>query len=141
MYKKSTLHWSAYPQREQDKNLAMAWIDYKKACDMAPQSWKINGLKMYKISDEDKLYRENHENLESGIDSRREKLSWNKDPKRYIPLRCSVTIIYYDYDDATQPHTHKCTTGYKLTKSQEKIIQLMYMNDISLPKMKKNWKL
>ena len=31
------------------KNLAMAWINYKKAYDIAPQSWIINGLKMYKI--------------------------------------------------------------------------------------------
>ena len=34
------------------KNLAMAWIDYKKAYDMVPHSWIINSLKMYKISDE-----------------------------------------------------------------------------------------
>ena len=34
------------------KNLAMAWIDYKKAYDMVPQSWIINCLKMYKISRE-----------------------------------------------------------------------------------------
>ena len=30
------------------KNLTMAWIDYKKANDMVPQSWIINCLKMYK---------------------------------------------------------------------------------------------
>ena len=34
------------------KNLAMAWIEYKKAYDMVPQSWIINCLKMYKISHE-----------------------------------------------------------------------------------------
>ena len=34
------------------KNLAMAWIDYKKAYDVVPQSWIINCFKMYKISDE-----------------------------------------------------------------------------------------
>ena len=34
------------------KNLAMAWIDYKKAYDMVPQSWIIHCLKMYKISHE-----------------------------------------------------------------------------------------
>ena len=28
----------------------MEWIDYKKAYDMVPQSWKIDCLKMYKIS-------------------------------------------------------------------------------------------
>ena len=31
------------------KNLAMAWMDYKKAYDMVPQSWIIHCLKMYKI--------------------------------------------------------------------------------------------
>ena len=34
------------------KNLAMAWIDYKKAYDMVPQSLIIHCLKMYKISHE-----------------------------------------------------------------------------------------
>ena len=34
------------------KNLAMAWIGYKKAYDMVPQSWIINCLKIYKISHE-----------------------------------------------------------------------------------------
>ena len=33
------------------KNLAIAWIDYKKANDMVPQSWIIKCLKMYKISE------------------------------------------------------------------------------------------
>ena len=34
------------------KNLAMAWIDYKKAYDMVPHCWIINSFKMYKISNE-----------------------------------------------------------------------------------------
>ena len=34
----------------------------------------------------------------------------------------------------------KCTAGYKLSKLQEKINNLMYMDDIKLPKKKKNWK-
>ena len=34
------------------KNLAKAWIDYKKANDMVLQSWIINCLKMYKTSHE-----------------------------------------------------------------------------------------
>ena len=38
--------------KTRQKNLAMAWIDYKKAFDMVPQIWIINCLKMYKISDE-----------------------------------------------------------------------------------------
>ena len=46
---------------------------------------------------------------------------------------------------AMMPLNHilrKCTPEYKLTKSQEKINHLMYMDDIKLfAKMKKNWKL
>ena len=34
------------------KNLAMTWIDYKKAYDMVQQNWTINCHQMYKISDE-----------------------------------------------------------------------------------------
>ena len=34
------------------KNVVMARIDYKKTYDMVPQSWIIDCLKMYKISDE-----------------------------------------------------------------------------------------
>ena len=32
------------------KDLAMAWIDYKKAYDIVPPSWIINCHKMYRIS-------------------------------------------------------------------------------------------
>ena len=47
-----------------------------------------------------KLYRENQQNLESGIDSRRKKLSWSKDPKRYISRRLHDHTIH-NCDDAT----------------------------------------
>ena len=54
-----------------------------------------------------KLYWENYENLENGIDSRREKLSWNEDPERYIPERRAITTTICNSDDATEPHTQK----------------------------------
>ena len=46
---------------------------------------------------------------------------------------------------AMMPLNHilrKCTAGYKLSKSQEKVNHLMYMDDIKLfAKNVKNWKL
>ena len=53
-HRRATVHRSAHPQRDQDKtkNVAIAWIDYKEEYDMVPQSWIINCLKMYKISNE-----------------------------------------------------------------------------------------
>ena len=75
-----------------------------------------------------KLHRKDHANLETGADSRMKKLSWNKDPKRDFPRRCTIII-------AIMPLNHilrKCTVGYKLSRSQEKINHLMYMDDIKL---------
>ena len=69
---------------------------------MVQQSWIINYLKMYKISDEViYLYWENYENLESEIDNRRENLSWKDNLNRYIPRWCTITIAIYNFDDAT----------------------------------------
>ena len=59
------------------------------------------------ISRSHKLYRENYEKLESGIDIRREKLSWSKDLGRYIPGRCPITIAICNSDDTTKPYTQK----------------------------------
>ena len=90
------------------KNLAMAWIDYKKAYDLVPQSWIINCLKIYKISLETiNFIEKNHEKLESWINSRRKKLGWNKDPKRDFPRRCTITPTIHNCHDATKPHTQK----------------------------------
>ena len=97
----------------------MAWIDYKKAYDMVPQSRTINCLKMYKISHEVKLYRENHENLESGIDSR--SLAEAK-IQRGIFQGDALSLLLFII--AMMPLNHifrKCTAGCTLSRSQEKI--------------------
>ena len=48
-----------------------------------------------------KLHRTDHENLESGPDSRRKKHSWNKDPKRHFPRRCTIALTIHNSHDAT----------------------------------------
>ena len=62
------------------KNLAKAWIHHKKAYDKVPQSWIINCIFIEKTM--------------SGIDSRRKKLSWSKDPKRYFSRKCTITEMH-----------------------------------------------
>ena len=73
----------------------MLWIDDKKAYDIVPP----------RLSH--KVYRENHGNLESGIDSMRKKLSRGKDPVRNLPGRCTLTITILDSHDDTQLHIQK----------------------------------
>ena len=46
-------------QNETKKKLAMAWIDYRKAYEMVPQSWIIDCLKMHKICGEVTKFIEN----------------------------------------------------------------------------------
>ena len=48
-----------------------------------------------------KRYREKYENLENGIDSKRKKLSWSKDPKRYISRRYTITVTIHNCHDST----------------------------------------
>ena len=113
------------------KNLFMAWIDYKKTYDMLPQSWILHFLKMYKISH--KVINFIEQTMKTWkMHSRRKKHSWNKDPKRHLSRRCNSPLLFII---AMMPLNHilrKCTAGYKLSRSQEKINHLMYMDNIKL---------
>ena len=90
------------------KNLTMAWIDYKKAYDMIPQSWTAHCFKMNKMPDEViKFIEKNNRNMVSRIDSRRKNLSRSEDPERYIPGWFTITITICNSDNATQLHSQE----------------------------------
>ena len=81
-----TLHRSTHPKWEQYQTekssygldcLQKGLYGSTKLDDKLPQN-------VQNITWSHQLYRENQENHESGIDSRRKKLWWSKDPKRYI---------------------------------------------------------
>ena len=103
-HRRVTLHRSAHPKQEQDQTEKSSygldwlqkgiWYSPAKLDDKLPQN--VQNIKW-----SHRLYRENHENLESGIDSRREKLSWSEGPMRYISKRCTITITIHNCDDAT----------------------------------------
>ena len=111
----------------------MAWIDYKKAYDMVPQSWILHCLKMYKISHEVinfikqtmKTWRADLTAGERSIaETRIQRGIFQGDAPS--PLLFIITMM---------PLNHilrKCAAGYKLSTSQEKINHLMYMDDIKL---------
>ena len=99
-----TLHRSTHLKWEQDHTKKSSysqdwlqkgiWYGSKKLDNKLPQN-------VQNITWNHKLYLENHENLESGIDSSRKKLSWSKDPKRYISRRCIITVTIHNCHDAT----------------------------------------
>ena len=125
------------------KNLGMAWIDYKKSYYIVPQSWIINCLKMYKISDEVINF------IEKTMKTWKVELTAVGRSLAEVKVQRSIfqgdSLSPLLFIIAMMPLYHilrKCTAGYKLSKSQEKINHLMNMDDIKLfAKMKKNWKL
>ena len=124
------------------KNLAMVWIDYKKADDMVPQSWIINCLKMYKISHEIiNFIKKKMKNWGVELTAGGKSLAETK-IQRGIFLRDALSPLLFII--AMMPLNHilrKCTAGYKLSRSQKKINHLMYTDDIKiLAKNEKNGK-
>ena len=121
------------------KNLAMAWIDYKKAYDMVLQSWIIKCLKMYKISHEvinfiEKTMKTRKVELIAGGKS----LAETKIQRGIFQGNALLPLLFII---AMIPLNHilrKSTARYKLSWSQEKINPLIYMDDIKLF-AKKNW--
>ena len=92
-------------------------------------SWIINVGNITWIHN---LHRGNHENQENGIDNRREKLSWGKDTKGYISRNSAITATVHNWHNATKPNIQKFTARYELSRSEEKINYVMYMDDINL---------
>ena len=116
------------------KNLAIAWIDYKKAYDMVPHSWIINSLLMYKISDEiinfiDKTMK-TMKTVELTTGGR--KLAETKIQRRIFQGDALSPLLFIIAMMRLNHILKKCTTGYKLGRSQEKVNHLMYRDHIKL---------
>ena len=115
------------------KNLAMAWIDYKKAYDMVPQSWIINCLKMYKISHETiNFIEKTMKNWRVELTAGGKGLAETKIQRGIFQGDALSPLLFII---AMMPLNHKlkkCTAGYKLNRSQEKVNHQMYMDDIKL---------
>ena len=127
-----TLHRSTHPKWERDKteksSYSLDWL--QEGIWYAPTKLDITlSQNVQNITWRHKLHRTDHEHLESGADSRRKKHTWNKDPKRHLPRRCTIIIFII----AMMPLNRifrKCTAGYKLSRSLEKINHQMYMDEI-----------
>ena len=105
-----TLHRSTHPKWEQDKteksSYGLDWL--QKGIWYAPIKLDTTLFQnVQNITWSHKLHRTDHENLESGADSRRKKHSWNKDPKRHFPRRCTITLTIHNSHDATEQHSQK----------------------------------
>ena len=111
----------------------MTWIDHKKAYNMVPQSWILGCLKMYKITNQILQF------IEKTIQTWRVKFIAGG--KCLEQVRTQRGIFQRDakppllFVIAMMPLNHilrKCTAGFKINKSLEKINHLRYIDGIKL---------
>ena len=133
-HRRATLHWSTRLQREQDETEKSYYGVgcRQKGIWFGPANWIIKCLKVYKLSDEviQLSKKKKHVNLEltAGGKNLGEVMI-----QRGIFQRYALSPLLFVI--AMMPLNHilrKCTGGYKLSKSQEKINHLMYMDDIKM---------
>ena len=99
------------------KNLDMAWIDYKTAYDTVSQSWILNCLKMYEISDKvihfiEKTMKTWEVELIPGERSLAEAKVQRQDALSSLLFIIAMMLL----NDILR----KCTAGYKLSKIARK---------------------
>ena len=114
------------------KNLAMDWIDYKKASDMVPHSRIIDSLKMYKISDEVINYNKTMKTWRAELQGGGGSLAEAKIQSGIFQGDALSPLLFIIAMMQLNRILRKCRAGYKLSRSQEKINYLMCMDDIKL---------
>ena len=84
------------------KNVAMAWIDNKKADEIVPQSWIVEYFKMFKISDKVINYIiEAMKNWEVLLRTGGKTLAEVNIQRGIIERKCAFTIDVCNSNDAT----------------------------------------
>ena len=134
-HRRATLHWSVHPQQEQDQTDKSSYsLDWRQKSIWYGPAKLDNKLpqNVQNIRQSHKLYRENHENLESGLTAGWRSLAEVKIESGIFhgdvlsPLQFIIAMMPFNYI------LRKCTARYQFNKSQEKINHLMYMDNIVL---------
>ena len=100
---------------------------------MVPQSWIINCLKMYKISHETiNFIEKNMKNWRVELTAGGKRLAETKIQRGIFQGDALSPLLFLIVMMPLNHILRKCTAGYKLSRSQEKVKYLMYMEDIIL---------
>ena len=116
-----------------NKNLPMAWIDYKKDYDMVPHSWIIECLDLFRVAKNIKNFLVNSmENWNVMLCSGNSELG-EVEIKRGIFQGHSLTLLVFFL--ALIPLSlilRKAKTPHEFSESKEKINHLLFMDDLKL---------
>ncbi|XP_063956544.1 uncharacterized protein LOC135154347 [Lytechinus pictus] len=118
--------------KKRKTNLAMAWIDYKKAYDMVPHSWIIESMEMLGVADNIRRF------LITSMTRWRTKLESNGEVLGEVGIKRGIfqgdSLSPLLFVMAMTPLTkvlRRSRLGYEF-KSKAKINHLLYMDDLKL---------
>ena len=109
---------------------------------MVPQRWIISYLKMYKILEVINFNEKTMKIWRVELTAQERSLAEAKIQRGIFQGDVLSPILFIIARMPLKHKLRKCSARYKLSRSQEKINHLMYMDDIKLfAKMEKNWQL
>ena len=118
--------------KKRNKNLAMAWIDYRKAYDSVPHSWIMKCLEMYKV--DQKIYQV----IEASMKEWKTTLTCGKETFGDIRIRRGIfqgdalsPVLFCMALNPLSEVLHKAGKEYALHNGM-KINHLLYMDDLKL---------
>ena len=119
--------------KSRNKNLAMAWIDYKKAYDMVPHSWIIECLDLFGVAENiNSLSVNSMKKWKVMLCSGNSELG-EVEIKRGIFQGDSLSLLVFVLALITLSLIlSKAKAAYKFSESKEKINHLLFMNDLKL---------
>ena len=119
--------------KSRNKNLAMAWIDYKKAYDIVPHSWIMECLNLFGVAENVKsLFVNGMEKWKVMLSSGNSELG-EVEIKRGIFQGYSLSPLVFVL--ALIPLSlilRKAKAAYEFSESKEKINHLLFMDDLKL---------
>ena len=118
--------------KSRNKNLAMAWIDYKKAYDMVPHSWIIECLDLFGVAENIKsLFVNSMEKWKVMLCSGNSELG-EVEIKRGIFQDSLSPLVFVLALIPLSLILRKAKAAYEFSESKEKINHLLFINDLKL---------
>ena len=119
--------------KRRNKNLAMAWIDYRKAYDLVPHSWILECLENLGVSEEIRRV------VKESMKFWKVELTYGNDMLGEVKIERGIfqgdSLSPLLFVIVLIPLTHilrKASPGYEFANSKEKMNHLLFMDDLKL---------
>ena len=119
--------------KSRNKNLAMAWIDYKKAYDMVPHSWIIECLDLFGVAENIKsLLVNSMEKWKVMLCSGNSQLAEVEIKRVIFQGDCLSPLVFVLALIPLSLILRKAKAAYEFSESKEKINHLLFMDDLKV---------